>query len=198
MSEGIRSVVVLNPLQRPYLLFLKYYHNKNLLTRSIWLFGLRILYTFVSMYCFVRDVGVFKGRLLGPDTWYLTQTCSSISFTDPSARCRKLRKNFFLCTHRWVARMYMMIFNANYRLKGVRCLNQDKVAKQLVKVPVYFQSPTRISKAFQIVFVLSTGNMYFLKKILNGVWWKYYNIEILGINILHEGQPARKSAIMPK
>ena len=65
--------------------------------------------------------------------------------------------------------MHMVFFMANSRPKGVKCLDQDKVAKLLVKVPVYFQSPTRISKTFLIVFVLETGDMYFYKKLLNGI-----------------------------
>ena len=54
--------------------------------------------------------------------------------------------------------MYMIFFLANSRPK-------DKVAKLLFKVPVYFQSPMRISKTFLIVFVMGTGNMYFLKNL---------------------------------
>ena len=60
--------------------------------------------------------------------------------------------------HNWVTRMYMIFFLANSRPK-------DKVAKLLFKVPVYFQTPMRISKTFLIVFVMGTGNMYFLKNL---------------------------------
>ena len=65
--------------------------------------------------------------------------------------------------------MCMILFMANSRPKRVKCLDQDKMAKLLFKVPMHFQSPTRISKMFQVVFVLGTGNMYFLKNLLNGI-----------------------------
>ena len=42
--------------------------------------------------------------------------------------------------------MYMILLMANSRPKGVKSLDQDKMAKVLFEVPVYFQSPTRISK----------------------------------------------------
>ena len=44
-----------------------------------------------------------------------------------------------------------------------KCLDQDIMAKIVFKVPVYFQSPTRISKMFPIVFVLGAGNIFSLK-----------------------------------
>ena len=61
--------------------------------------------------------------------------------------------------------MYMILLMANSRPKVVKCLDQYKMAKLLFKVPVYFQSPKRVSKMFLIVFVLGTGNMYFLKSL---------------------------------
>ena len=59
--------------------------------------------------------------------------------------------------------MYMMLFMANSRPKRFQCLDYDKIAKLLFKVPVFFQSPTTMSIILLIVFVLGTGNMYFLK-----------------------------------
>ena len=48
--------------------------------------------------------------------------------------------------------MYIMLFMANSRPKGVKCLYKDKVAKLLFKVPLFFQSPTRMSKMFLFIF----------------------------------------------
>ena len=45
------------------------------------------------------------------------------------------------------------ITHGKLRPKGVKCLDQDKMAKLLLKVPVYFQPPKKISKMFLIVFV---------------------------------------------
>ena len=53
--------------------------------------------------------------------------------------------------------------------EGVKCLDKDKMAKLLFKVPVFIHSPTRMSKMILIVFVLGTGNMYFLKRMLYGI-----------------------------
>ena len=69
------------------------------------------------------------------------------------------------------------IIHGKLLAERVKCLDQDRMAKLLFKVPVYFQSPTKISKMFFIVFVLGTANMYLLKNLLNGILWKYYNIE---------------------
>ena len=55
------------------------------------------------------------------------------------------------------------IIDGKLLAERVKCLDQDKMAKLLFKVSVYFQSPTRISKMFLIVFVLGTANMFFLK-----------------------------------
>ena len=105
------------------------------------------------MNCFVRDLSVFREGftclLVIPYLYFYVGN---------------LGKN--LCIH---SRMRMILFMVNSRPKGVKCLDQDKMAKLLFKVPVYFQSPTRISIIFLVVFVLGTGNMYFLKKNLNGI-----------------------------
>ena len=70
--------------------------------------------------------------------------------------------------------MYMIFFMANSRSKGVKCLDQDKVAKLLAKVPVYFQSPMRISKTFLIVFVVLYREHVFSYKFV-----KWHLMEIL-------------------
>ena len=58
---------------------------------------------------------------------------------------------------------------ANSRPKGVKCLDQDKVAKLLFKVPYTFNHQQESLK--QIVFVMGTGSgyMYFLKNFLNDI-----------------------------
>ena len=57
---------------------------------------------------------------------------------------------------------------ANSRPEGVKCLNQDKMAELLFKVPVYFQSPTRILTMFLIGYVLGTqGTCVFMVKNLD-------------------------------
>ena len=59
-----------------------------------------------------------------------------------------------------------------------KCLEQDITAKILFKVPVYFQSPTRISKMFLIVFVLGACREYIFS--LKCVKWhlmEIYDIE---------------------
>ena len=55
------------------------------------------------------------------------------------------------------------IIDVKLLAERVKCLDQDRMTKLLFKVSVYFQSPTRISKMFLIVFVLCTANMFFLK-----------------------------------
>ena len=138
------------------------------------------------MKCFVRDVSVFRGRF----TCWLVFPYP----LQPSARCRKLRKKSF-----YTRKNAHDIIHGKLQAEGGQMSCQDKMAKSLFKVPVYFQSTTRISKMFLIVFVLCSGNMYFLKKIVKWhLMEMYYNFENLGINtILYVGQPARKSAIYP-
>ena len=72
------------------------------------------------------------------------------------------QEQIFLYMHKRVTSMYMIIVMASSRPKGVKCLDQDTMEKLLFKVPVHFQSPTRISKMFLIVFFMGAGNMYFL------------------------------------
>ena len=59
--------------------------------------------------------------------------------------------------------MYMILLMANSRPKEVKYHNQDKMAKLLFKVPVYFQSTMRIFEMFLIIFVLVSKSMYFLQ-----------------------------------
>ena len=70
------------------------------------------------------------------------------------------------------------VIHGKLQAKGVKCLDKDKMAKLLFKVPVFFQSPTRMSKMFLIIFV------YFLSNLLNGIRWNYYNVENLEINFI--------------
>ena len=58
--------------------------------------------------------------------------------------------------------MHMTLFMTDSRATGVKCIDQDIITNFLFKGPVYFQS-------LLIVFVLSTGNMYFFKNLLNGI-----------------------------
>ena len=76
------------------------------------------------------------------------------------------------------------VIHGKLQAKGVKCLDKDKMAKLLFKVPVFFQSPTGMSKMFLIIFVFGTGNMYFLSNLLNGIRWNYYNVENLEINFI--------------
>ena len=93
------------------------------------------------MNCFVRDVSVFRERF----------ACLLV-LPYPYFYVGNSGKN--LCIH---SRMRMILFMANSRPKGVKGLNQDKMAKLLFKVPVFFLSPTIISKMFLVVFVLGLG-----------------------------------------
>ena len=123
-----------------------------MLTRSIWLFGLRILYTFVSIYCFVRDVSVFRGHftwtrypIFNPNLFF--HTCYS-----PPQDVGNSGTNLFIHAQEGYKNVHD-ITHGKLRPKGVKCLDQDKMAKLLFKVPFYFQPPKKISKMFLIVFV---------------------------------------------
>ena len=58
-----------------------------------------------------------------------------------------------------------------------KCLDHNKTAKILFKVPVYFQSPTRISKMFLIVLVLGAGKKKFSLKCVKLHLMEIYDIE---------------------
>ena len=81
--------------------------QSNLLgARSIWLFGWRILYTFVSMNCFVRGVSVSWGRF----TWtrYPIINPNLFFHIGYSSLQEETQGKIFLYMPRWVTRMYMI------------------------------------------------------------------------------------------
>ena len=69
------------------------------------------------------------------------------------------------------------ITHVKLQVEGGKCLDQDKKAKLLFKVPVYFESSTRISKMFLVVFVLGAGNIIFSLKFVKWHLMEIYDIE---------------------
>ena len=107
------------------------------------------------MNCFVRDVSDFRRCF----TWarYPMPNPSLIFHTrfSPLQDVENWQKIFYMHAKVDIKTLHDI---AHSKLPA----NQDKMAKLLFMVPVYFQSPMRISKMFLIIFVLGTGNMYSL------------------------------------
>ena len=55
------------------------------------------------------------------------------------------------------------VIHGKLQAEDVKGIDKDKMAKLLFKVPVFFQSPTRMSKMFLIVFFLVQGTCIFFK-----------------------------------
>ena len=103
------------------------------------------------MNLFVRDVSVFRGCF----TWTRYPIFNPNLFFrirySPLQDVGNSGKNLFI--HAQVGNKNVHdVIHGKLQAKGVKCLDKDKLAKLLFKVPVFFQSPTRMSKMFLIVF----------------------------------------------